>query len=185
MYPILVDYYGNIIDGNHRLKANKEWKKVVIQDIKTEEDLLLARISCNTLRRTVSRKEKTEILRQLGEIYQEKGISKGAITYKIARETGMSYRWVVKYLPETFKDSIQSMKRKNRYTITMERLHDSIALMSPPKDELKVTHYRNTNFANFTISNKLFTKIRKKAKKLNTDPTTLLYTAIKYFLNKN
>ena len=81
MYSILIDYNGYIIDGEHRLQANKEWKKVVLPNIKTEKDLLIARLCCNTIRRTVSCKEKTKLQHQLGEICLKEGIAAGKIAY--------------------------------------------------------------------------------------------------------
>jgi len=37
----------------------------------------------------------------VGEIYLKDGVEPGKIAYKIAEKTGMSHRWVVKYLPNT------------------------------------------------------------------------------------
>ena len=54
LYPILVDYYGNIIDGKHRFSADRKWKRTILEGIKTEKDRLIARIIGNNLRRTVS-----------------------------------------------------------------------------------------------------------------------------------
>jgi len=65
----------------------------------------------NTVRRSVPRREKTELLAKLGEIYVNEGVEPGKIAYEIAEETGMSHRWVVKYLPNKFKDSPQSERR--------------------------------------------------------------------------
>ena len=69
LYPILVDYHGNIIDGEHRFSVDKKWRTVRLEHIKTEEDRLVARIVSNTVRRSVPSKEKTELLKRLGEIY--------------------------------------------------------------------------------------------------------------------
>jgi len=48
------------------------------------------------------------MLERLGEIYQKEGVKPGEIAHKIAEETGMSYTWVMKYLPEKFKDDVKS-----------------------------------------------------------------------------
>ncbi|MEM2518060.1 MAG: hypothetical protein QXO49_03805 [Candidatus Bathyarchaeia archaeon] len=56
-------------------------------------------------RRKVSAKEKREILQRLGEIYLREGLKRGTeLAYKISEETGMSYRWVMKYLPSNLKE---------------------------------------------------------------------------------
>ncbi|MEM3055528.1 MAG: hypothetical protein QXM52_07480, partial [Candidatus Bathyarchaeia archaeon] len=107
-YPVLLDKYGNVIDGAHRLAADENWPKMILPNIKTEEQRLIARIISNTCRRHVRASEKTEILSRLAEIYLKKGIKPGSIAQKIAEETGMSYTWVMKYLPGKFKDSVQS-----------------------------------------------------------------------------
>jgi len=182
LYPILVDCYGNIIDGEHRLKADKDWRAVKLENIKTERDLIIARLACNTIRRTVSRKEKSELLGKLAETYLSEGKAIGKITYEVAHQTGMSYRWVAKYLPTRFKDQIQSNKRKKSVA---RHATNGITLIDPPKDLLKLSLYSNTDFANFLMKKSLFTKLREKAKKLDTTPTTLLYTAIMSILNES
>ena len=108
LYPILVDYHGNIIDEEHRFGVDEKWRTVRLEHIRTEKDRLVARVVSNTVRRSVPSKEKTELLKRLGEIYLNEGVKPGKIAYKIAEETGMSYRWVMKYLPDRFKDSAQS-----------------------------------------------------------------------------
>ena len=108
LYPIPVDYHGNIIDGEHRFGVDENWRRVRLDHIRTEKDKLIARIVSNTVRRSVPSKEKTELLERLGEIYLNEGVKPGKISHKIMEETGMSYRWVMKYLPGRFKDDAQS-----------------------------------------------------------------------------
>ena len=175
LYPILVDYHGNIIDGEHRFRANNKWKKVKLEHIKTEKDGLIARIVSNTIRRNVSREEKRNLLGGLGEIYLREGIEPGKIAYAIARETGMSYRWVMKYLPNRFKDTSQSERRK---TSVARRATTSTTLANPPKDVLGLTVYKNANFVNFFVEKTIYEKLEDKAKKLGATPTKLLYNAI-------
>jgi hypothetical protein len=52
------------------------------------------------------------MLGRLGEIYLKQGVEHGKIAYKIAEKTGMSYPWVMKYLPEKFK--ISKLKGQTR-----------------------------------------------------------------------
>jgi hypothetical protein len=108
LYPVLVDYHGNIIDGEHRYSVDEGWRTMKLEHIRTEKDRLIARIISNACRRHIPAKEKTAMLERLGEIYLGEGVEPGKIAYKIAEETGMSYRWVTKYLPDSFKDRLQS-----------------------------------------------------------------------------
>jgi len=90
LYPILVDYYGTIIDGKHRFSADREWKRITLEHVKTEKDRLVARIISNNLRRSVSSDEKKELLGRLGEIHLSEGIELGKIAYGIARRARTS-----------------------------------------------------------------------------------------------
>lgn len=74
------------------------------EHVDTEEDRLAARLISNVCRRDVSAGEKSEVLGKLGEIYLGEGLKSGRIAYKIAEETGMSYRWVMQYLPDKLKE---------------------------------------------------------------------------------
>ena len=68
LYPVLLDRHGNVIDGMHRLTADKKWPKITIENIETEEQRLIARIISNACRRHIPAKEKMEMLGRLGEI---------------------------------------------------------------------------------------------------------------------
>ncbi|MFX1534200.1 MAG: ParB N-terminal domain-containing protein [Promethearchaeota archaeon] len=187
LYPILVDNFGQIIDGEHRYKADKNWKKVKLENIKTTKDLLIARLACNTVRRTTTSKEKTELLDKLGEICQNEGVSIGRISYELMYQTGMSYRWIAKYLPKRFKDSRRVRKthgpKKSKKVIKKQKA-DSFTLQDSPEGLLDVCAYRNTNFVNITMQKSLFTKLERKAKKLDTTVTNLLYNAIMQVLDR-
>jgi hypothetical protein len=178
LYPILVDYYGNIIDGEHRSRADGNWKKVRLEHIKTEKDRLIARIVSNTVRRSVSRKEKRQLLGRLGEIYFSEGIENGKIAYKIAEETGMSYQWVMKYLPCKFKDYLQSERAKP----ALRRGAGISKLLDPPKDVLSIRTYGNTDFVTVLVQKPLYDKLEEKAKELNTTLDKLIYNAIMLIL---
>jgi len=83
LHPILVDYHGNIIDGEHRFSADQNWKRVRLNHIRTEKDRLVARIISNNCRRSVSANEKMRLLYNLGEILLDEGVEPGRIAYKI------------------------------------------------------------------------------------------------------
>jgi len=121
LYPVLLDRHGNIIDGMHRLKADKNWPKIRLENIQTEEQRLIARLIANVCRRHVPAKEKTQILARLAEIYQKEGVEPGKIAYKIAEKTGMSYTWVMKYLPDKFKDSVKSESARATRRVAKKR----------------------------------------------------------------
>jgi ParB-like chromosome segregation protein Spo0J len=174
LYPILVDYYGNIVDGEHRFGVDNKWRRVKLEYIKTEKDRLIARIISNTVRRSVSSKEKRELLGRLGEIYLREGIKNGRITYKIAEETGMSYQWVMKYLPDAFKDYLQSERAKP----ALRRRARMSKLLDPPKDVLSIRTYGNTDIVNIMVKKPLYEQLEKKAKKLEITPDKLIYNAI-------
>jgi hypothetical protein len=178
LYPVLVDHHGNIIDGEHRLKANKNWKKIKLDHITTEKDRLLAKIISNNVRRNVSAREKNELLGMLGEIFLEKGVEPGQIAYKIAEESGMSYRWVIKYLPDEFKDKLQS--DRNRFkTLRSGAYHaSSINFVNPPKDFMKIISYKNTDFVTIIMKKSYFEKIEKNANNLGTTPINIIYNGI-------
>lgn len=95
LLPVLRDKNGRLIDGLHRLHADKNWPTVTIPIHGVNSDI--ARIVVNVQRRQVSRKEKTEMLRELAE-------KTGWSPEEIAEKTGMSVSWVRKYLPSQYKD---------------------------------------------------------------------------------
>ena len=86
------------------MAADEDWPKMRLEHVGTEEDRLVARLISNVCRRDVSAGEKSGMLGKLGEIYLSEGLKPGKIAYKIAEETGMSYRWVMQYLPEKCKE---------------------------------------------------------------------------------
>ena len=170
----MVDYFGNIIDGKHRFSVDETWKSVRLEHIKTEKDRLISRIVSNTLRRRVSCKEKKEVLGRLGENFLSEGIEHGRIAYKIAEETGMSYQWVIKYLPPRFKDFLQSERAKP----ALRRRAETSKLLDPPEEVLIIKTYANTEFVNIIVQKPLYEKLEDKAKMLETTPKKLIYKAI-------
>jgi peptide/nickel transport system substrate-binding protein len=190
LYPVLLDRHGNIIDGRHRLNANKNWKRLKLNCISTEEDLLVARLVSNTIRRKVTKKEKTEALRQLGHLYIEQGIKPGEIANKIAEKTGMSYRWVTKYLPNQFKD--ESHVKRAKLAARCAAGNKNI-MIDPPPGLLSIKFYSNADLVSVVISKSFYKRINNVAKRLKTSPNKLIYNALllspstmkKFLVNKN
>jgi len=183
LYPILIDHFGQIIDGEHRSKANPNWRRVKLDHIKTEKDLFIARIACNTIRRNATSREKTEMLEKLGQICINEGTPIGKVAYELMYQTGMSYRWVAKYLPKRFKDNKRVHNRARKKTFVAGHATNSFVLEDDPKDALRLCTYRNTNFVNVVIKKSLFNELEKKAKKLEMPVTNLLFNAIMQILN--
>jgi len=178
LYPVLVDYFGRIIDGEHRIKANENWMRVKLEHIKTEKELLIARIACNTIRRNTTSKEKSELLTKLGEICLNEGTPIGRVVYELMYQTGMSYRWVAKYLPKRFKDDRRAHASQKRKKFVACHATKSFTFKDPPKDVLKLYPYSNTNFISFIMKKSLFNELEKKAEKLEITVIDLLYNLI-------
>jgi hypothetical protein len=180
LYPVLIDKQGNIIDGMHRLKADKNWPKIKLENVETEEQRLITRLISNVCRRNVPAKEKTETLAKLGEIYQKEGIEPGKIAYKIAEKTGMSYRWVMKYLPNQFKDNVKSdSARAARRAAEDVKRHEEpkeiVELTEPPKEKiLTIQKYANTHFVNVVVEKPFYTQLERIAERLRTTPDVLI-----------
>jgi len=96
LYPVLQDPEGNVIDGVHRIMADPEWPKVTIDWLKSSTESKILRLASNWLRRTVPDEEKAE---SLAAIAKETGWS----PKELAENLGVSYRTVMRYLPDELK----------------------------------------------------------------------------------
>jgi hypothetical protein len=115
LYPVLKAADGEILDGCHRVESNPNWKTMVLQNVRTPEDKIIARLVANFHRRTVTAKEKAQWINQLAEIYRNNGLkvegdrekAQGAneIVRKICEVTGISWRTVLSYLNPCFKQN--------------------------------------------------------------------------------
>jgi len=94
LYPVLVDEDGNVLDGQHRLKVNPDWKKEVIKGIDSDRQRAMIRIHANWHRRKMYPEQ---VLMELAKITGWKG----AAPY--AAFLGCSVRTVQRYLPQEFK----------------------------------------------------------------------------------
>ena len=95
LVPVLKDKNGRLIDGLHRLYADKNWPTVTVPIHGVKSDI--ARIVINVQRRQVPPEEKTKMLKDLAE-------KTGWNPDQIAEKTGMSVSWVRKYLPSKYKN---------------------------------------------------------------------------------
>lgn len=117
-YPILLDINEEIIDGEHRRVAfpNPDTKKLPF--IKTKRDRLEARLITNHARKGQSKKTWEFTLNELATILENDGID--GIGMKIASETGLPYRTIMRYLPSKFKDQRMQEVRKARCNVATE-----------------------------------------------------------------
>jgi len=198
LYPVLLDKYGNIIDGKHRLEVDENWPKVKLEHVETDKQLLMARLIGNVCRRLVSNEEKRRMLAQLGEIYLKEGIERGKIAYKIAGETGMSYRWAMKYIPAKYKaragaggppkslsfyesegDDVsdvyksKSKIQKSKVACFATQEHEQL-LLEPKERILKLKNYKNTDFVNLVMERRVYRRLEESAEKLGIEPEAIM-----------
>jgi hypothetical protein len=197
LYPILLDRHGNIIDGLHRFEADENWPKIVLENIGTVKEKLIARLISNVCRRPVSAEEKSEMLERLGEVYFNEGVEPGKIAHKTAEETGMSYRWVMKYLPDKFKarpglggpskalsfdkskEKIQKSKGARYAT-----LKDELLFSDPEEKILTIKNYANTRFVNIVLEKRFYMRVEKIAEALDSKPDTIINNTLLLVLRK-
>lgn len=191
LYPVLLDRDGNIIDGQHRLAADANWPSMRLSHIGSEKERLLARLISNVCRRTVSAEEKQQALEDLGRVYLKEGEKPGRLAYRIAEDTGMTYRWVMKYLPEQMKsrpglggppklDRLDKSKEEIDMCKVERRSTSLLAnLLSGNQERVVVVRtYVNASFVNLTIEKKFYESFEKLADKLNIAPQTLINNAM-------
>lgn len=136
LYPVLVDKHGNVIDGFHRLEADPNWEKKRLEEIDTEEKLLIARTVSNWHRRQVPREEKEEWINGLARIYQKQGLKVGGrgrghrneIRERIEQVTGLKSTVVNSFLHAEFKGEALDFE-------TEPRVPASQAIISTAKDK--------------------------------------------------
>ncbi|MDH5266091.1 MAG: hypothetical protein OEW62_00280 [Candidatus Bathyarchaeota archaeon] len=197
LYPILLDKHGNVIDGLHRFEADENWPKIVLENIETVKEKLIARLISNVCRRHVSAEEKSEILGRLGEVYFNEGVEPGKIAYEVAEETGMSYRWVMKYLPDKLKarPGLGGPSKALKFDKRKEQTHkskvaryaafeDELSLSNPQQKILTVKIYANTKFVNIVLEKRFYTKVEKIAEKLGTKPDIIINNTLLLTLKK-
>jgi len=176
--PILEDAHGEIIDGFHRQKADKNWPRHKLEHVKTRKDRLRVRIALNIIR-WKSAREKMKMLEEYGEILLEEGVPPGEISKRIAEETGMSYRWVMKYLPDRFKDEVKS-ENASAARRAAARIKKLLDFRKPPREKLlTVNKYGNTDRLHVIFEKPLQEEVREAAEKLEMPPDVFLQKSIR------
>ena len=190
LYLVLLDYHGNIIDGERRYGVDEDWRTMRLEHIRTEKDRLIARIISNTVRRTVPPREKTMLLAKLGEILLNEGVGPRRIAYKMSDETGMSYQWVMKHLPERFKNPPQSERAKSALRCragedpSVRKLLKE--LLTPPqrKGALEIKKYANTHFVNVVVEKPFYEEFEKTSSKLGVPTEISMLKALEDYHEK-
>jgi hypothetical protein len=97
LIPIFTDSEGKIIDGRHRIAADKSWPTQRLQLNKRQS--LTARIALNTIRHPASSADFNE----LAKLLKREGVPRDKIASTIARETGLSQTCVTTHLRPEYK----------------------------------------------------------------------------------
>lgn len=103
LYPVLVDEQGNVLDGQHRLKANPDWRKEVVKGLDSERKKAMIRLHANWHRR---REHPDQVLRELAKVTQWKGST------EYAAFLGCSERTIQRYLPQQYKMRDRTMSKR-------------------------------------------------------------------------
>jgi hypothetical protein len=115
----------------------------------------------------------------------ENGIRLGKLANILADRTGMSYRWVMKYLPDSLKlrpgiGAIAGHKSKeNRRFVENQAAHraaqEYVRLLCERREKVvALKSYSNTNFVNLLIDRDLHTRFVSIALCLGIDPDVLV-----------
>lgn len=96
LYPVLQDADGNIIDGKHRIEADPLWPTVTVDWLKSDVDYEALRLISNWIRREVPPFEKRESLAKIAELT-------GWTPKEVSDNLGISYRTVMLYIPDEYK----------------------------------------------------------------------------------
>lgn len=198
LYPVLEDFYGNLIDGQHRLEADREWPRLRLNQVKSEKERIIAKLISNACRRSVPRHEKAEMIGKLGELLLREHVKPGELSKKIAEDLGMSYTWVMKYLPEQYKDHNQSINAKFATRHVAKPHYSSGVIASlcssgsvhklieriPPNQKFLEPKYSSTDYAIYAVNRVLDGKIAQTAKRMRTTPAILVQKVIEIALKE-
>jgi DNA-binding ferritin-like protein len=108
LLPVLVNKKGVIIDGRHRVRANKNWKRVEwdLDELRTH----VARLTINTQRRVADSADYDELADYL---VRTENLKPGQIAERISELTGIGYATVTQYLDGKFLQAHKSSLTKD------------------------------------------------------------------------
>lgn len=198
LYPILKDKHGNVIDGFHRLEADPEWRQETLENIDTEEKLLVARAVANWHRRQVNRKEKEEWINRLAKIYQKQGLEiygkgKGTpneIIEHLVKSTGLSQVTINKHLFNKFKQKDPPQLEGTTRVLASQRIKIALGedVVERHRDEIKADLITDPDFVTGVIATTPITpdevEIIRELPSLN-DRKAVVKETIEYGLKKD
>jgi len=143
LYPVIVSEDGEIIDGYHRKKIDPNWPEIRVQVDPLKKEILA--FVANINRREI---RGTEISQRLARIKSMTGWT----AKRIARELGRSEEWVLKYLPQKYKDPVKRKAGKRGGRPALRRKPNSSKKAQNPENSEKLTLTEKRD----EISNQLF-----------------------------
>ena len=200
LYPVLLDRYGNVIDGLHRLEAYPDWPKIRLDHVASDEERLVARLIANVCRRNVPAGEKSRMLGELGGVYVKAGFKLGAeLARKISEVTGMSFRWVMMYLPDKLKErpgvggpsgtsdlpNIKGIFYKGKVArLATESFQLEFFVAEPAERVLTVKKYANTDFVQVMLERRFYEDFERLAEKVGATPEIILNNFLVWAVKK-
>lgn len=191
LYPVLLDKNGIVIDGQHRLAADAAWPKIRLDCVCSEKERLIARLISNVCRRTVSSDEKRELVERLGRICLEEGEKVGKLAHVLEEMTGMSYRWIMEYLPDKYKQrpglggpTRRSWVDKGEVGFDKSKVaghatgSNGLLLSSPVKKFVSIRDYRNADFVNILLERDFYDKLIVSSTALGVSAESVINNAI-------
>ncbi|MGB9959395.1 MAG: hypothetical protein ACPLKQ_02600 [Candidatus Bathyarchaeales archaeon] len=200
LYPVLLDKHGNVGDGLHRLEADPNWPKVRLDHVESDEQRLVARLIANVCRRNVPAEEKRRMLEELGELYVKAGVKRGTeLARKISEVTGMSFRWVMMYLPDKLKErpgvggpsratdspNIKRIFYKGKVArLATESFQLEVFMVEHAERVLTVKKYANTDFVQVMMDKRFYEDVERLAEKVGVTPEIILNNVLVWAVKK-
>lgn len=202
IYPVITDINDQIVDGQHRKEANPTWKTEKRTDIKTVKDRLKIRLVSNHARKSSMPETWKEDLEEYAKQYINEGLEPGEIGKEIARETGLPYRTVMKYLPSQYKRSegydTKDDEETRDHTEVQSCNSDKPNIVDTPIDikdlfeiainvtlpRIQIKSFQNMPWTAIMVDTKFFDEIKTKCQENKIDVDKMMATALQYMKEK-
>lgn len=202
IYPIILDINNQVVDGQHRKEADPNWKTQKRDDIKTVKDRLKVRLVSNHARKSSIPETWKEDLGEMAKQYTNEGLGPGEIGKEIAKETGLPYRTIMKYLPNEYKRSEgyetsvvnsetevhECISEATKADIVEEPSFDIKSLFEIAKGvnlpRIQIKAFRNMPWTAIMVETKFMEELGKNCKKKNIDVIELMARALEYTKEK-
>ena len=150
---------------------------------------MLARLVANVCRRDMSAEEKTEMLGALGQFYIEQGVPRIDLVKQLVEKTGLSYRWVMKYIPNNLKlrpglGGPRKIKMESENEVAHRATAADELFLEPHEKIASLVNYSNTNFATMLVEKRFFNRLREAASDLGVDLNTIINNALLLTYNR-